>query len=416
MASDGDMTGPAGTRQGLKRGVSLPLLTLYGLGTTIGAGIFVLIGKIAAVSGIYAPLAFLTASLIAGLSAFSFMEMSSRYPEAAGEAAYVTESFGSRTLGLIVGLLVVAAGLISTSAIIIGFAGYLGELTALPAPVSQAGIVILLAVLVAAGVGVSVMAAAIVTLLEVGVLVALAVLGVPELAGAEHTGAVLAIPADGAAFYGIMAGAVLAFYAFIGFEDIVNLAEETRNPRRALPAAILLTLICTAVLYMLAAIVGIGTVDAEKLAASPAPLALIFEELSAGSGRIISAIAVISVLNGALVQIIMASRVLYGLSRRGLLPGWLGTVLPRVQTPGPAILISAGTVMVLTLSLDIVRLAGATSIVALCIFTLVNAALLRLKWSGPPPEPGPTIVPAILPALGIIASLALIGVEAWRVL
>lgn len=398
----------------LKRTISLPVLTLYGLGTTIGAGIFVLIGKIAGVSGVYAPLAFLLASVLAGLSAFSFAELSSRYPESAGEAAYVREGLGSQTLALVVGLFVVTAGLVSTSAIIIGFSGYLAEFVPWPALVSQIVVVLALGGLVCSGIAVSVTLAAIITIAEIGVLLVIIYFGV-GLIGTD-LGPVATPPAlaDSGIWFSVVTGAVLAFYAFIGFEDIVNVAEETQNPTRVVPYAIVLTLVCTTVLYVIVAAVAIGAVPITDLAQSDAPLSLIFERASGFSGKPISAIAVVSVLNGALIQYIMASRVLYGLSHRKLLPAWVGVVHPRTKTPVVATLLCTGIIGILTSTFRIEGLAGATSIVALSIFAMVNLALLRMKMTRVSMPDQYFSVPIWVPFLGFLASIALVVFDIWR--
>jgi amino acid transporter len=401
-------------QQDLKRTISLPLLTLYGLGTTIGAGIFVLIGKIAGASDIYAPFAFLLASILAGLSAFSFAELSSRYPESAGEAAYVREGLGSPRLAMIVGLFVVAAGLISTSAIVIGFSGYLGEFVPWSPLISRVAVVLLLSVLVCAGIGVSVTLAAVVTLTEVGVLVVIIYFGA-DLVATGITPSQTASP-TGAGKIGISiaTGAVLAFYAFIGFEDIVNVAEETRNPTRVVPYAIILTLVITTLLYVIIATIAVRAVPITDLARSDAPLALIFERASGISGKSISVLAVISVLNGALIQIIMASRVLYGLSRRNMLPNWFGVVHPKTKTPVAATLFCTAIIVVLTTMFQIEGLAGATSLVALTVFSIVNLALLKIKFSGGTKPVRIFAVSPVIPFLGLFASCGLIAFDVWR--
>lgn len=172
----------------LNRSLSLGLLTLYGLGTTIGAGIFVLIGKVAGAGGVLGPLSFVIAAVIAGLSALSFAELSSRYPESAGEAVYVKEAFNSDTLALLTGLGVAAAGIISTATIVVGFSGYLADLAAVPREAAQVGITVFLAAVAIWGIRTSVMLAAVITLIEIGLLLVVIGYGVtPELAlGAER--------------------------------------------------------------------------------------------------------------------------------------------------------------------------------------------------------------------------------------
>ncbi|MFT7572043.1 MAG: APA family basic amino acid/polyamine antiporter [Paracoccaceae bacterium] len=396
----------------LNRSLSLGLLTLYGLGTTIGAGIFVLIGKVAGAGGALGPLSFVIAAVIAGLSALSFAELSSRYPESAGEAVYVKEAFNSDTLALLTGLGVAAAGIISTATIVVGFSGYLADLVAVPREAAQVGITVFLAAVAIWGIRTSVMLAAVITLIEIGLLLVVIGYGVtPELAlGAERL-ALSVRDAPAVAWYGVVYGGILAFYAFIGFEDIVNVAEETRDAARVVPRAIVWTLIVTTVLYISISLLAVAAATPDELAASAAPLTLIFERVSGLPGHWVSVIALLSVLNGALVQIIMVSRVLFGLSRRHWLPGVLGYVHPRTRTPVTAILIGAAIVVVLTLTLDLENLAVATSFLTLIIFAAVNAALLWMKHTRGDGPAGTFHVPAIVPVFGIL-TIAGIGVFA----
>lgn len=402
------------TQPALRRRISLPLLTLYGLGTTIGAGIFVLIGKIAGASGVYTPLAFLLASVLAGLSAFSFAELSSRYPESAGEAAYVREGLNSQTLALIIGLCVVTAGLVSSAAIIIGFSGYFSEFVPWPPLASRIAVILLMAFLVCAGVSISIFLAAIITIVEIVTLLVIIGFGSEFLITNPSPAPTANSVAFSDAGLAVMAGALLAFYAFIGFEDIVNVAEETRDPTRVIPYAIILTLVCTTVLYVTIATVAVNAVPIAELARSDAPLALIFERATGHSGKVISAIAVVSVLNGALIQIIMASRVIYGLGRRNLLPSWLGAVHPRTRTPVAATLLCAALVIFLSTSFPIEGLAEATSIVALTIFGFVNLALVRIKHTKGRLNNQHFSVPIAIPLMGLITCVLLVAFDVWR--
>ena len=236
----------------LLRRLSLPLLTLYGLGTTIGAGIFVLIGKVAAEAGAAAPLSFIIAALTVAPTALAFAELAARYPRSAGEAVYVNEGLGVRGLPLLVGLMVVTAGTVSASAVSAGFHGYLGEIIDLPQWLAVVGSC-LPGPLGGMGNAESVTAAAVITVLETGVLlfVAWAARGaLGELPVRWHE----LLPADGVGpWLGIFGGSVLAFFAFIGFEDMVNVAEEVHDVERTMPRAMLLVLAVTVALYVLVA-------------------------------------------------------------------------------------------------------------------------------------------------------------------
>jgi len=392
----------------LKRSLTLPLVVLYGLGTTIGAGIYALIGEVAASAGLLAPLAFLLACTLAGFTALSFAEMSSRFPRAAGEAVYVTEGLRIRRLGTLVGLLVVLAASVSSAAILNGFGGYLDHFVELPPDVVLIGLALALALVAAWGITESVAMAALFTLVEVGGLLLVIWAArdgfadlpqrVPEIAHAP--------------WMGLIPASLLAFYAFLGFEDMVNVAEEVRDVRRTMPRAILVTLILTAALYLLLSTAAVLTVPAVDLGTSGAPLALVYERATGHPSTAIPAIALFAIVNGALIQIILASRVLYGLAFRGDLPRWLGRIHPRTRTPVHATVLIATIVAALALWFPLARLAEATSTITLTIFTLVNLALWRLKRRQPTP-PDIWQTPYWLPVTGFWISLAamLIGLS-----
>ena len=394
----------------LKRVLSMPMLVLYGLGTTIGAGIYALIGEVAASAGTYAPLSFLVAALLAGLSGLSFAELGARFPVSAGEARYVREGLGSSALALLVGLMVVASGVVSAAAVTNGFAGYFGELTGAPRVLGVTGVVILMGVLTAWGIGQSVGIAAVLTLVEAGglVLVIWAAWGAFE-APLPGTGAVLP-PFESAAWGGIFLGSFLAFFAFIGFEDMVNVAEEVKDVTRVLPRAIVITLGVTVVLYVALALVAVRSVPVAELAASGAPLALVYERATGGAPTAISLIAVLATVNGALIQVVMAARVLYGLARQGALPAILGKVNARTRTPWLATAMVSGLVLVLALAFRTAPLAQATSLIVLMIFALVNLALWRIKRHRPAP-PGGFELPIWVPVTAFYVSAVFAGAE-----
>lgn len=401
----------------LKRSISLPLITLYGLGTTVGAGIYVLVGKVAARADLFTPAAFLVAGLIAGLTAFSFAELAARYPKSAGEALYVREGLRSTKLALAVGLLVALSGVISAGAITLGAAGYLMGQLALPQELLVLPVVFLLGGLAAWGILESVLAAAVFTLLEVGGLLLVIWAGAGGPAAPLARLPELMPPFEPGVWSGIMAGAFLAFYAFIGFEDMVNVAEEVKRVRVTLPLAIVLTLVLTMLLYLSLTAVAVLSVPLGELADSTEPLALVYERAGGRYPAAIRLIAIFATLNGALIQVIMASRVLYGLSRQGALPAALGAVLGRVdartRTPLIATLLVTAAVLVLALWLPIEALAAATSAVALLVFSLVNLALIMIKRRDPRP-PGIWRVPSVIPIAGLLATGAFLGLELTR--
>jgi amino acid transporter len=378
----------------LRRVLSLPWLVFYGVGVTVGAGIFALIGDILGLAGDNAPWSFVVAGVVAGFTAFSFAALSSAYPRAAGEVIYVKEGIG-HLAGRLVGYALLLAALMAGAVISLAFARYVSSFSGLPEWLALAGVLALLCSVAIAGVKESVAAAALITALEVGTLLVVIGAGLPA---AVETGAlwrVLAVPTEAAQWSAVLAGSFLAFFAFIGFENIVNMAEEAEDATRVIPKAVILTLFISIAIYALAAAVAAAHADRAALVGSKAPLAVLFEGATGQPGAVIAAMASIAMVNGILVQIVMASRVLYGMAGEGMMPGLLGRVHPRRQTPVTAIILFTLLVALLALSVPLVQLAEMTSFVILAIFTLVNLSLFligrrpgaperlrRWRWSG----------------------------------
>ena len=305
------------------------------------------------------------------------------------------------------------AGTVSAAAISNGFVGYFEFFVAAPRSAVIIGLVLALALVASWGIAESVAAAAVLTVIEIaGLLLAIAVAG-ESFADFPARATEFLPPAKADAWLGILGGSFLAFFAFLGFEDMVNVAEETKDPERTLPRAIILTLGVTAVIYVAVTVVAILAVDLEDLAASEAPLALLFEGSGLASPALISAISLIAIVNGALIQIIMASRVLYGLSSQGLLPRALSRVQARTRTPVFATACVGLVVLVLALALDIAPLARATAAITLVVFATVNVALWRIKMRGPAPR-GLFTVPLWVPIAGFFVSAGFLVGEGLR--
>lgn len=385
------------------------MLSLYGIGVTIGAGIYVLVGKVAIGSGMHAPLSFLIAALLAGFTAFSYAELGARLPRSAGEAMFVQAAFSKPVLATVIAFLVMTTGVISSGAIVIGFVGYLREIVDLPPTLVIIGVVVLLAVIAAWGIGESVALAAVVTVVEVGGLLLIIGAGMTKLPDVMIALPVVVNPAGWSEWSAIISGAVLAFFAFVGFEDIVNVAEEAKDPVRTVPRATIITLVVSSSLYFLIALVAVALVPLEQLGASDAPLALVFETTTGRSADIISLIAVFAVLNGVMIQLIMSSRILYGIAREGWIPRIFAYVHPSTRTPVLATAVVAVAVIILALTLPIVRLAEMTSYLILIVFTVVNLALLRIKLRDAKPAPGSHMTVGLwVPATGAIASIGVL--------
>lgn len=395
-------------RRTLKRSLTLPLVVLYGLGVTIGAGIYVLIGATAGIAGVYAPFSFVLAAIVMLPSACSFAELVGRLPLSAGEAAYVREGMRSKFLSVLVGLMVVGTGTVSAAAITVGSVGYIQQFVNLPESVLIPLIVIAMGCIAALGILESVSFAALLTLIEIGGL--LLIIGAGALAGPELLEGFSAVRPDSfgdIAWGGVFGAGLLAFYAFVGFEDMVNVAEETRRPELTMPRAIFITLAVSVVLYVLVASVAVLLVPIDDLASAKAPLGLVFERVTGLSPLTISAIAVIATLNGVIVQIIMASRVIYGLARQGSLPEFLGSVSPVTRSPLIATGLIASFVFLLAVLFPLQGLAETTSRITLTVFALVNLSLLAIKCRREPPPPKTFVVPIWVPVLGFVCCVLL---------
>jgi APA family basic amino acid/polyamine antiporter len=270
------------------------------------------------------------------------------------------------------------------------------------------GIVTLLGLIASLGIRSSAGIAATISVIEIVGLLLIIVTGWDKLGNlpALYTAESASFPSSMAVF----SGALLAFFAFIGFEDMVNMAEEVKDPVRVMPRAILTVLVLSSILYLVLSLVMVAAVDIDTLKNSKVPLATVFEQTSGLSGRIISAIGILAILNGGLVQIIMAARVLYGLAKRGSLPAIFARINRHTHTPVFATINIAVIVMILALIGSLARLATLTSLLMLVVFALINAALIRIKHTTTPPEGAPNY-PIIIPWLGTLTSIAFI---LWR--
>ena len=393
----------------LRRSITLPLLVFYGLGVTIGAGIYVLVGATAQKAGVYAPTAFLVAAIVMLFSAGSFAELSGRFPQSAGEAAYVEAAFGLPTLTLVTGGLLLVAATVSASAIAVGSAGYVATLVPLPLSSIIVAVVLVTGLVAAWGIVESVRFAAVLTLIEVLGLIAVVAAGVwqrPEII--QDLPAVMPSPTDTPALIAVAMASLLAFFAFIGFDGMVNIIEETENPGRNMPLGIFITLAIATVLYFSVSAVAVLVLPLDELGGSTAPISLLFERLTGISPFAITLIAIGATLNGVVIQTILASRVLYGLANVGRLPKVLARLNPRTRTPVLATTLVTGCTMLLALFFPIGVLAERTSQVVLVVFVLINLSLLRIKLRGDPAPAKIFRVPAFVPCVGLATSLAML--------
>lgn len=402
------MSDPA-SPQRLKRSLTLWLAVLYGLGVTIGAGIYVLVGLAAGRSGMHAPLAFVLAALVMSFSAASFAELGTRMPVSASEAAYVEKAFNRPWLSLTMGLLVVLTATISAATISVGSAGYIGVFVDLPARWIITLVVLSMGLVACLSTRQSVMLAGIMTLVELGGLVLIIIAGVGAGSGVV-TRLPEIWPASGGigVWVGLSGTTLIAVFAFIGFEHLVNVAEEMKNPSRTLPWALFLTLGLTAAVYALVVWVAVVAVPPDELATSSAPLALVFERLTGMPLKTMSMIAIVATLNGVIVHIIMISRVLYGLASQGNLPRALAHLNPRTGTPLLATAVGISAILLLALAVPLSGLADLTARFTLVVFAIINITLIRIKSREAVAPLHIFISPRWVPVAGVVSSIGLL--------
>ena len=343
------------------------------------------------------------ASLLAAFSAFSYAELAARFPRSAGEAIYIEEGFGIQKLSMAVGFMIVLVGIVSVATLAHGFVGYLNVFVTFSQPIVIVVLVIFLGLICAWGIGQSVIIASVMTIVEIIGLLIILYVGRESFSLLPAQLPSLIPPFDASIWAGIVMGSFIAFYAFLGFEDIVNVAEEAINPRKNIPRAIIISLIVTTLFYILISVVAILLFSADELSASDAPLAMLYEKTTGQSPVVITLISLISVVNGALIQVIMASRVLYGMSRKQWIPEKIGEINAVTHTPVIATTIIIAAILFFSLLLPLLSLAKITSFITLNIFILINFALLKIKLSKRAHD-GFT-VPTWIPLVGGVSTL-----------
>lgn len=405
----------SGQTRSLHRTVTTTGLFLFILGDVLGAGVYVLVGEIAGISGgaVWVPL--VAALVLALLTAGSYAELATKYPRAGGSSHYATRAFGP-FVGFLVGFCMLAAGIVSVGALALGFAGdYLAEFITLPTVLVVIVFLGLLAALNARGITESMGANRVATIIEVSGLLLVIVLGAVVLARGEgDLGRLveLGTPEHGPVS-AVLAGTVLAFYSYVGFETSVNIAEETRDPARSYPRALFGALTVAGVVYALVGVVASASIPTGDLASSSAPLLQVVEAAGIIPPVVFSAIALVAVANGALLTGIMSSRLAYGMARDGLLPHGLARLLPRRRTPWVAILVTTALSLVLALTGALDVLASTMVLLLLVVFAAVNAAVLVLRRDAV--EHRHFRVPSFLPVAGLVSCIGLATQVEWEV-
>ena len=391
----------------LHRAIGSKLLLLLVIGDVLGTGIYALTGDVAGEVGGAAWLAFGLAFFVALCTAASYAELVGKYPHAAGAALYAQRAFGLPFVTFLVAFAVVSSGLTSAGAASRSFAGYLQELIALPQlPVALAFLLVLAAVNFR-GVVESVRLNVVLTCIELAGLLIVVAVGLSALTqGLGDASRALEFNADGDPFALLVSGAALAFFALVGFEDSVNMVEETRDPQRAFPRALFAGLAAAGVLYMVVAFVATALVPIDVLRASDQDL---LEVIRIGAPQfpfgLFAVIAMLAVANSALINMMMASRLLYGLSRQRIISPRFAAVHAVRRTPWVAILFTTALALALASWGGVRALGGTTALLLLGVFALVNVAVLVLRSK--PATHAHYRAPVALPLFGVVTCVYL---------
>ncbi|MCP9274541.1 APC family permease [Mycolicibacterium arenosum] len=414
MTSDAAVREPAAEK--LSRRITGPLLFLFILGDVLGAGVYALMGELSNDVGgaLWAPL--LVALLLALLTAGSYAELVTKYPEAGGAAVFAERAFRHPIVSFLVGFCMLAAGVTSAAGLAIAFAGdYLTTFIDVPAVPAAMVFLLLVAALNARGISESVKSNVVMTVIELtGLIIVIVAVAFMVGAGRGDVGRVVELPDGSTPALAVLGGAIVAYYSFVGFETSANVAEEIREPSRIYPRALFGALLTAGVVYALVGIASAIALPSEDLSASSGPLLSVVAASGFGvPDRVFSAIALIAVANGALLTMIMASRLAYGMAEHGLLPGALSRVLPGRRTPWVAIVATTGVAVLLTLVGDLSTLAETVVLLLLFVFISTNTAVLVLRRDRV--EHSHFRVWSAVPLLGVLSCVLLLSQQTAKV-
>jgi basic amino acid/polyamine antiporter, APA family len=396
-------------RTGLRRVVSRRLLFFFILGDILGGGIYALVGEVGAEVGGAIWASFVVALVLAALTAASYAELVTKYPRAGGAALYAKKAFSNQFVAFMIAFAVMASGIASASTLARGFGGdYLSEFVEMPVEVAALVFIAIIAVINLVGILLSVRLNVVLTIVELGGLLLVVLIGAVALGdGVGEPSRAFEFKEGMAPLAAILAGATVSFYALIGFEDSVNIAEETKDPRRSYPFALLFGLAAAGLIYIAVTVIASMAVPTEKLAASDGAL---LEVVQLGplamSTKVFSAIGLLALANGALINMIMASRLLYGMAEEDVLPRPFGR-LSKWRTPFVAIVFTTAISFVLILTGDLGELADTTVLLLLGVFIAVNVSVLVLRRD--PVDHDHFRVPSALPILGIVACVVVMS-------
>jgi basic amino acid/polyamine antiporter, APA family len=410
------VTTPTEPDSKLKQDITGTLLFVFILGDVLGAGIYALTGVLAQEVGgaVWVPLA--VALGLSLLTAGSYAELVTKYPRAGGAAIFAERAYRNPLVAFLVGFSMLAAGVTSAAGLALAFAGdYLGTFLAVPAVPAAIGFLALVGMLNLRGIKEGLSANLVMTVIEVsGLVIVIAVAAILLGGGGGDLGRAVEFRSDVPMASAVLGGTVIAYYSFVGFETSANVAEEVRDPSRVYPRALFGALITAGIVYVGVGVASSAVLGSEELAASSGPLLEVVKASGVGvPAWLFSLIALVAVANGALLTMIMASRVTYGMAEQGLLPAVLGRVLPRRRTPWVAIVATTAVAMGLTLIGDLATLASTVVLLLLFVFISTNVAVLVLRRDEVEHHHFRVWTP--IPVLGVASCLLLLTQQEGRV-
>jgi len=363
----------------LKRRMGLFQLTMYGVGLILGAGIYVLIGEAVGFAGNSVWIAFALGSIVALFAGLSYAELSSLFPKAAAEYVFIKNAFKNNFFAFVIGWLTAITSIITAATVALGFGGYFAEFFEVPIIISAIGLLGILSLVNFIGIRESAWTNTIFTIIEAGGLILIIIIGFtilnPEPVNYTES-------PNG--FTGIAIAFVLIFFAFIGFEDMANVAEEVKNPRKTLPRAIILSVLISGILYILVSLAVVRVVNWEELATSSAPMAMVAERgLGSEAHLVLSSIALFAITNTVLITLVAGSRIFYGMAREKVFPSLLEKIHFKTKTPWIAVLVILITSIGFTFIGDIVIVANITVFAIVITFASVNLAVIVLRYTEP---------------------------------
>jgi APA family basic amino acid/polyamine antiporter len=393
---------------------------MYGIGLILGAGIYVLIGDVAGITGNALWASFAIAAAIATFTGLSYAELTSMFPKAAAEFAFVKNAFENKPAAFVIGWMITFVAVASAAAVASGFAGYLAVfIPGVDKMLLAAGLVIALSVINFIGIRESAWLNTAFTLIELAglALIVVAAIAIGSFTDIDYyelpQGPMTSMPLVVGA---VLAGATLAFFAYFGFENLANIAEETKNAIKTIPKALVLSIVITTGIYMLISLSAIALVGWEALSQSDAPLALAAEKAFGATGAVVlSTVALFATSNTVLMMLVAGSRIMFGMSREKALPSKLSDVHSMTGTPWVSVVIvMLATIAIIVLSGGVIAdVANVAVFMIFLVYAVVNVALIWLRYRQPAlsrPFRSPVTIREfpVLAGIGLVTSLAML--------